>query len=155
MAFQAYVRIATLASVILGRVLIEIIAMNFSKLFAYIKAFMSPSTTQTVKLSGKIKIFESVLKNAEILGINLHQANQNHLLNMKFWFILVQFGVVLVSYLCFVTYEANTFEEYTSSIYSILTLLTTALHFLMQQWKMGSLFKFIINFENFINKSGC
>lgn len=129
--------------------------MNFFKFSTYMKAFMPSSTTKIVKLSGKIRIFESVLKSSEMLGIGLHQANQNHLLDVRFWLILLQFGIVLVSYICFIIYEAATFEEYTSSIYSILTLLTTALHFLMHQWKMRSLFKFIVNFENFINKSEC
>lgn len=129
--------------------------MNIFKWLSTIKIFKSSSTTTTkmFKLPEKIKIFESVQNNFELLGISSHRANQNHFLDVKFWMILLQFGVVLISYMCYIFYEAKTFEEYTSTMYSILTLLTTALHFLMHQWKMRNLFKFIVNFENFINKS--
>lgn len=127
--------------------------MNIHKLLSSIKIFESSSTTKIINLSATVKFFQSVQNNFEMLGISSHRATQNRLLDVKFWMILLQFGVVLISYICFIFHEAKTFEEYTSSMYSILTVLATALHFLMNQWKMRNLFHFTANLENFINKS--
>lgn len=96
-------------------------------------------------------LFPFIRKKFEILGIILYQSE--HHLNKRIWFYSFSYSLSCISYSLFLYYEANTFWEYTNSIYSTTTLFLNVACFIIIIFQTGNLFEFIGNCEKFVHKS--
>lgn len=100
-----------------------------------------------------MKIFKSIRYHFKILGITVNQTRERSSINMKHLFVFFILVVSIVSQIICIKSLAETFEEYTDSIYGMFTLTMTGIEFGIHIWKMERIFKFIENFERLIESS--
>lgn len=89
----------------------------------------------------KMEIFKSNQKFLVTLGITRHQAMQTQPFNAKISLQLFIFCLPVISFSGYFIFEANSFKEYTESIYFISAVAGVGLKFLM----------FALNSEQFFN----
>lgn len=100
-----------------------------------------------------MKIFETNLKYFATLGITRHQAMQRQPFNTEN--VLQFFNHCLCVSLCIgnLLCEANSFREYTDSIYFISSAISVAAMFLQFVWNMKFFFEFIDGLKKCIKES--
>lgn len=108
---------------------------------------------KTKSQSSKRKVFEIILKNFDTIGISANLANQSYPFNgtiLSGFFIL---GVAIYFSFVYIIYDAETFAEYTQSIYmgSLLTFIAIALLILVLNVK--KLFEFVNHGDDLVNTS--
>lgn len=109
-----------------------------------------------IKLEKKMKIFQSIQKKAEILGINRFQQSPQDFcptFNRKSALILFIFCIAYFSSVIYLFYEAEQFQEYTCCILVILTLILDIIVYLFLLCINNSLCKLYDSYEELINKS--
>lgn len=101
-----------------------------------------------------MKIFQSHAKNLAILGITAHQSMQRYpFLNARTVVSTVIFILCVIVNAVFLLFVASNFDEYTNSIYVVLTVLIVFNVFVIHIWKMKELFETMKTIENLIQKS--
>lgn len=90
-----------------------------------------------------MKSFQSAVEYLASLGITQSQAMQSNPFNVKNIVHMLLFGIT--AYLCgaFLIYTANSFKDYTESIYISSVTMLVFVVFVILIWKMENVFKFI------------
>lgn len=97
--------------------------------------------THRAKHPLKIKIFQSLQGNLAILGIDSFQSIQKDPLNARNLLSLILQCFFIVSSLLYTLYEANSFQEYTDGLSSILALIICNIDFGIITLEMAEWFK--------------
>lgn len=100
-----------------------------------------------------MQIFQSVQSCLVLLELRPLQSNPKYLDKCKKWAILFLFGATFCSDIMFLIYIANTFAEYTDSLYTIITTGTIIFDYAIHIEIANKLYEFIKKFETIINKS--
>lgn len=100
-----------------------------------------------------MELFKVTKEKCSILGLSAHQSNQKYPFNSKnlVTIVVLYTGAFLAA--MNLLWGASTFQEFTESIYITSTLFATALNYTTHVYKMKMIFKFLEDFENFINSS--
>lgn len=100
-----------------------------------------------------MKIFQSIQQNFVILGITVGQARQQSTFKFRHLMIFFILSVCATSeMLCLITL-AESFEEYTETIYGLFSIIMFAVEYGIHIWGMKRIFKFIENFGLLIESS--
>lgn len=99
-----------------------------------------------------MKLFQNVNKYLMILGIQSPDLGQERFPAKKF-IILFVFTLNLCASCIFIFYEAELYEEYTSTFYSEIAAVVLINDFLVLIFNSKMLFKLIKNVEDFIDTS--
>lgn len=94
-----------------------------------------------------MKILESNQEYFKTVGITRHQAMQWQPFNMKNLLEFLAFCLCAVPSVGFLAFEANTFDEYTESVYFLSANILVAIIFLMFILTMADFFAFIDGWE--------
>ena len=98
-----------------------------------------------------LKIFQ---RNFPMLGIcPRSESSEKNSLNSKNKFVLFASIDGIISCCVHLAYIADSFEDYTNSIYSISATLTCTICYASMIWKMPTLFRFIDELEQTLDKS--
>lgn len=103
--------------------------------------------------SKKLRILQTLQQKFAILGICPIETKQACNSRNKLLIGFCIFGISSISHCVFLFGVANTFEEYTNSIYMTTMTISIAAVYLIVVWKMENLFQFIENCEQIIDKS--
>lgn len=87
------------------------------------------------------------------LGVNANQSVRSHPFNAKNVMVLIIFILSILSNLIYLIGFATTFEEYTSCLNLIASLVVCFMVFAIIVWKMKELFEFIKLLDHMIQKS--
>lgn len=101
----------------------------------------------------RLKSFEIIQKNLAFAGITPNLANQSYPFNRTILFGFLTLGSAIYCSVVFIIYEADTFAEYTQSVYVVSLAILIILVLLMMVLKVKKLFNFIDCCEDFINTS--
>lgn len=112
--------------------------------------FLLDGATIQISILENMKYFQISQKNFSRLGIASKQSKRSHNRLMFTWLI---FGVGDITCVLFFVLKANSFIEYIVSIYTTTALLILSIFFAILSAKREELFKFITNFDIFINES--
>lgn len=101
-----------------------------------------------------MKLFKSVKSDLAVLGI----FSSDNLIGKppsKVKSLLMLYSLFMSSVFCsvFLFYEAQDFGERTSSFYNVITINIIAIEFAIYIWKSEKIFKFVVDLEEFIEKS--
>lgn len=99
-----------------------------------------------------MKLFQAIQKNLEIIGISSIVSGQTFY-NRKVLLYLLLCGSLIVMNCIFLVHVAETFKEYTDSIYitSVSIALFVSVSFVIR--RMANLFEFLDSLEKIINDS--
>lgn len=97
------------------------------------------------------QIFYTIQKNFEILGISANQSLQKCPLNERILLGFVLLAMCLFSFLLYVFNEANSFMEYTQSVYLTGAVVLISFTNVIVVIQMKKLFDFIISVKNLHN----
>lgn len=101
-----------------------------------------------------MKVFQSIQKYFSTeLGIESPQWTQQFLFNVKNLTILLLVGVDLILCVIFLCCEAKNFKEGADCFFVIITIIVVGFEYVIYNWKIREMFKFIKNFEALIQKS--
>lgn len=101
----------------------------------------------------KIKILVSNQEYFATLGINRHQSVQHQPFNVKNLLPSLKFSVCVILCGGFLINEANSFIEYTESVYFTSATIAVAIIFLTFVWNMENYFNFIDGWERCVEKN--
>lgn len=101
----------------------------------------------------KIKIFKTVRKYFAIMGITPVLVDQSYPFNLGIIFGYLLFGSAITSLFIFIIFEAETFWEFSQSIFTCSAMILGICCLLILVFRVRILFKFIASFENVINTS--
>lgn len=112
-------------------------------------------TTQPfqVAMAYTVTLFQSVIEYFQSMGIFPTQPNQRYSVNYMSVLILLSMLVIFVPSSAFFFFRAETREEFYTTIYISLTVLTYVGCFIVNIWKMIKVRELITRSENFIAKS--
>lgn len=99
----------------------------------------------------KMKIFHTIQKAFGILGFSSNQSLHRYPFNGRIWMGFVVFGICLISYLYYLFNIANTFMEYTQSVYVTGAVILIGSSYIIILIKMKKLFQFIDFVEDLPN----
>lgn len=105
------------------------------------------------KLPQRIKIFQTVQKNFDNLGICVELVSQPYLCNGRVLMGIPIIGSATISNFVYIFYEAKSFSEYTQSSYMCSACILVFIGFAIQILNAKKLFEFINTYENLINTS--
>lgn len=108
---------------------------------------------QHVEQTIKIKIFRTLQKNFDFLGITSFQSTQKSPFNSRNSISLLLHGIFVVSAIMYVLCDAYSFVEYTNGINNTLSLIVTTASFVIVIWIMEKWFKFIDHLERIVFES--
>lgn len=100
-----------------------------------------------------MKLFQSVRKFYQTIGIDLPQSNQKCLFNIKNVVPLLCTTHVFISALCAFLFEVKSIPEYGIAFYVSITGFSMTIFFFMIISNMPNIFQLIAGFEGFIEKS--
>lgn len=105
--------------------------------------------------SPKLVVFKAIRRNFAVIGIGPELATQTYPINRKIFIGFLALCLVIASLLAYISNDAETFADYTQSIYvcSIAVLITFALAFTISN--AGQLFDFINICNSVANTSTC
>lgn len=95
-----------------------------------------------------MKIFQTVLSNYAILGINREQSKQPILSNRKVLMGILIGGLTITSILVYIFDVANSSREYIECVTTLFAVIIIAIYFLAVAFKMSELFENIDCMEN-------
>lgn len=101
----------------------------------------------------KLKLFQTIQKNFASLGIDPNSAMPLRSFNEKILMGLLALGSGIIFMLMFIFNEADTFSQYTQSIYFCSALILAALVLLNMGLNMSDLFKLISETDCFASTS--
>lgn len=104
------------------------------------------------KLPG-IKIFQAIQKNFSAIGIAPNSVKQLRPFNVKILINLLTLCVAFIGMLLYIVIEANTFLQFTQSVYMCSTFVIVACAFLVLIFKLNELSKAITDSELIANTS--
>lgn len=96
----------------------------------------------------KLKLFEFTQSSFAILGISPQQSTQNYPFNRKILMFLLLYGFMCISHLIYLVRavgSANSFAEYTDSIFGTAASISVAIYFVITVFNASVLFRFIDN----------
>lgn len=97
-----------------------------------------------------IKLFQECRKNFAILGIN---SNQRTRFNVKVLITYSVYGLALIACAAFFLFKANSFQEYSNNAYIVTASIICLSVYTNLVFQTDSLFKYINNLEQFMEKS--
>lgn len=97
--------------------------------------------------------FQSIQIHFKVLGISAKQSRERSPFCTKHLMIILILSVAVSAQTKCIISLAETFEEYTTCIYGIFTLIMYGIEFGIHIWKMKQIFKFIENFKHLIESS--
>ena len=118
----------------------ELLKKNFN---FELKIFEIKTELFLANISIKMKLFQSVQRQFAELGINSQQLIQTYPFNRTILLISFSYVCNIISYSSFMYYEANTFREYTDSVYVTSTNVLVAICFAIVVLQVEGFFKFI------------
>lgn len=115
---------------------------------------MPISSQLTAIMAGKIKLFQSVQKYHQTMGIFQLQPNQKWLtFNARNLLFLMSFAQLIVAPIAFSIFHAKTTIEFGSCYYAYISEIGSAIYFLIQMWQINNFCELIEHFEEFIEES--
>lgn len=103
----------------------------------------------------KKKILQSVLTNFAILGIQPDSVAQPCLLNGRILIGFCSLGLAMIGFLNYLIYEAETFIEYTQTVYIESAVVTMMFILMIIILNVEKIFKFMENCEQIVNMCRC
>lgn len=101
-----------------------------------------------------IKLFSFIQKTYHDTGINPPTCNQNRSsINSKNWIILCCLTLILLPSTAYLLLEANSLIEYGMAFFICVTVIGLFIVYLIPLWESKTIFNFIENSEQFIEKS--
>lgn len=100
-----------------------------------------------------MKILRIAKKKLAILGITLNQSLESHPFNRKISMGSFIFGFSIFSHFAFLLHLADTFMEYTESVYMTCTTISIAVSFLSTIFQMRKSFEIIVGLEKIVKMS--
>lgn len=100
-----------------------------------------------------MKLFQSVQRFWQIMGINSPHPNQIHLFNAKSLFFILSLIMVCISTVAFLVLRAEAMLEYGICVYGSLSDLTLLADILITIWQIPNIFQMIEMCEQFIELS--
>lgn len=97
-----------------------------------------------------MKLFQSVRKFYENMGLYPLQTQQKCQFNPRIFCILLIMSLFFVSMMDTFLFEATTITEYAESFYGSLTVLACIMNFLTSFWKTTNIYTFIEKLEKFV-----
>lgn len=95
-----------------------------------------------IEVKRKIKLFQIIKQNFAKLGISSNLSTQNNLFNKNVLTASLFYGLNITLNGIFLFFKANTFREYTDSIYPTSAVITISVCFANTLFKMTKLFDF-------------
>lgn len=99
-----------------------------------------------------MKFLTETQKYLKLVGLTAHQSIQKCPFNVKNVVCLTVLYVASASAVSLMLFQANTFEEYTNSMYPTSCWICAGINFNVFIWKMDKIFEFIEHFEKLIEK---
>lgn len=103
----------------------------------------------------KMKIFQSIRPYFVDLGLQSSQPRRNNWNSAKSWISFFLMCLTVGSIVIFFFWEATIFEEYATAFNSFQALNIVAFEFIIFEWKSRNFYKYMVKFENIIEKSEC
>lgn len=97
-----------------------------------------------------MKLFQTSQKYFENYGIDFHQMGKRHLFNIKNVMASTVFCLDFISASAFLMCEAQTFNEYADSVYSLSCVINSFVIYVVIFLKMRKFFKFIKKIEKLV-----
>lgn len=104
-------------------------------------------------MAERIKLFHSVQKFNQTLGIHPSRPDQRYSFNFSSAIVLLLIVLTFISSVAYFLYKAKTIEEHVQTFYISLTALCITIDFLTMCWKMTNILQLIEKYEEFIKKS--
>lgn len=101
----------------------------------------------------EMKIFQSIRKSFEILGLNPPNSIKRHSYNARNLITIFVLSVLTIGTNMFLLFYAKTFKELTDSFYTACSSALTVLSFVNMIPKMRKVYELLENFEKLISKS--
>lgn len=100
-----------------------------------------------------MKLFMTIKRNYHVLGINSKQSIQAHPFNKRIVLGSITICLNIISHGVFLSEVANSFMEYTKSIYMFSAAVLVAINFENMVFKMTKLLKIFAHLDEHVNKS--
>lgn len=97
-----------------------------------------------------MKLFQTVLKNASVVGVNRNSTNKNKF-NRRNLTLVLMFGILIVSTIAYIYFDANTIKDYEQSFFALFSALTVFPGFLILIEKSRKIDQFVRAMENTID----
>lgn len=100
-----------------------------------------------------MQIFQVMQKSFAILGVGEEQSLQKHVINVRNMTSLFMLCTAAILNLLHLYYEAKTFKDYATGIYSGSSLIVSVILFVIIIKDMRRMVKFLKNIEKMVNQS--
>lgn len=110
------------------------------------------SSSISINLDLKMRIFQSIRNYFALAGLNPNQTGCKHPFNIKSVAVCFAFGVGILFNIMSILYEASDFAQYTQTLCSLSTGVFSLFYCLTMMQRRRKIFEFIQSIANIINK---
>lgn len=104
-------------------------------------------------MAGSMKLFQTVQKIHQTMGIDSFQLNRIRSINANSLFFILSIGLMFLSALFYFLFKANTIEDYMNSFNACISDFYMLISLLLTAWHMQSTIQLIEKCGTFMEKS--